>query len=270
MSEEREKGIIRKLMKEQNITISEASSDEEFHKKIKKANDDLVTKKLTHMLKARANETRLLEKIKAAYLDDDEAGFNKFVQSYSIESERNFLLGKTLRQYKMTDKTFLSELEIEEQGAPMDKGECDYFEADAEKINDDYFTFTLPQLLPTRNRSKGYWQGHFIYYVVHNLNMKLREKGKINRRKFNQATLVFEHHIDTTTNSKVYPDADNLEAKIVTDAFQLFFICNDTLRDINTLHIGKADSKNYTKVHIINQPYMQKWLAENADLFYEK
>lgn len=260
------------LERDFGLTYKEVPKEkqEEQRQKMKEMNDEIMLTKIDKMDKAKDAEKKLLQKIKEAYLDNNEAEFYKFQQIYSGTSEKNFLFGKTFRLYKITDKTIIDVEQNENLFAPKCKGECDYFDAKVEKINDDYFIFTLPQLLPTRNRTKTFWEGEFMPYIVKNLSINFYKENQIILEKFDQATLVFEHHINTTTNSNVYPDADNLEAKLVTDAFQLFFLNNDTLRDINTLHIGKTDKEDYTKVHIINQPYMQNWMEKHAHLFYEK
>lgn len=233
-------------------------------------NCSLAQKKINQAAKVLEGEVQELYKISKLFQIDTLAQAQEKLQKYQSDTEKHFLERKALKTFLSNLGTPISCGFTPEEAGPSLLGKCDYFPAFLKQVNVSYSYFILPEMLPRRHTINGFSTGAFLKNIINNLIQDAIENGELNNCPYDYATVVFEHHLDQSRGEVAQPDADNLEAKIVTDALNGLLIANDSLSNISTIHLGIMDQKAFTKLHVFSADYTPQWLQKHAILFQKK
>lgn len=197
------------------------------------------------------------------------ASINKKLKRFLSEYERIFLKYKVLNLYvnKDLNKEMINSFV---QNDPLFCGVNNSFNSRLTVVNQDYLVYTLPPFFGKRNFENGSYIGDFFGNIIQRLTIDFLKNDNKYFHKIDKGTIVFEHHIDSDNEKNNLIDPDNIDAKKALDGLNGLVLEDDSILNINLIHISKNDNFRHTKIHVIRNNYMKQWLSKNLELFEKK
>lgn len=128
---------------------------------------------------------------------------------------------------------------------------CDNFNVNI-TYNNGILDISLPRLLPRKTDKTR--------YIFTTLEIAIREKlenKEVNTPKFTKGVIVkFTHYYSEEDMFRI-TDYDNLETKSALDIIGLYFLEDDSPKNISTYHTMKIGDKTYTRIQIIDDNFMK-------------
>lgn len=125
----------------------------------------------------------------------------------------------------------------------------------------NHIYFHLPKMVSIQSKNRNWYHGDYLFRLIQDAIRRYNEKHKQAEFHFQKASIVFCHHVSDVTKSRGLFDADNVDAKSVTDALYPVLPEDDNVLCLTTVHTGIMDEKDFTEVHVIETVALPKLLV---------
>lgn len=198
--------------------------------------------------------------------EENETLLNKKIKLFLSEFERIFLKYKVLNLY-LDDDLDKKIIDSFVQNDPLFCGVCNYFDSELIMVNNDYLLYKLPPLTGNRRFENGSYRGEFIGNIIQLLTVNFLQEEGIYFKKIYKGTIVFEHHFEKESTLNNMIDPDNIESKKALDGLNGLVIEDDSIININLIHLSQNDVSAFTKLHVVRNEYMGTWIQKHLKLF---
>lgn len=120
----------------------------------------------------------------------------------------------------------------------------------------------IPGLLPKKRVKKNNtFLTDPLYYALEQFD----KENKVTR--YSNCVIVFQHIYNNVLPQKHIRDYDNIETKQVLDVINAFLLKDDNGSEIDLFHTSKMDTRDCTRIFIIEKKHFPTWLMIDEPIF---
>lgn len=230
-----------------------------------------VYNKVSEIIKVKQTELYSLFALESGYQNMSDEDLKLKIAKYLTMNEKNFLKAKELSAYSRADGRYSRFLKQLDSALPFEKyGITDIDEEYGLTMadNERWFTLHLPPMIGKKQSERHAVDGRYMYYLTLK-SLKDYEKKNSPIRVMKHPVLIFLHRIDGNNKLAQTIDADNVDEKLVTDAMFGYFLSDDNLLSLWTMHIGIEDKKPSCDIFIMEKETYPLWILDNQEFFSE-